>query len=154
MAADRIALQHTAQVLDAASKYAFHSKRAALALADVRLAAGAPAYGHGAAGLPQLLQVPDADLLYRAETEIDLAQVRACRSASTRVYCCTKSGCPCIAWQHGALTAGTCRRHRLPSCLPTCPPAGSASSTAAGGTAGGGRHPTLAGSGGCAASDG
>lgn len=76
MAADRIALQHTAQVLDSASKYAFHAKRAALAVADVRLAAGAPAYGHGGAGLPQLLQVPDADLLCRAEAEIDTAEVR------------------------------------------------------------------------------
>ncbi|KAL4439654.1 hypothetical protein ABPG75_002655 [Micractinium tetrahymenae] len=68
--AERLALQRAAEVLDCAAKYAFHSKHAALTVADLRLAGGASRHGDAAAPLPQLLRVPDAaDLLCRAETE-------------------------------------------------------------------------------------
>lgn len=75
MAAERLAVQHTAAVVDAAAKHAFHGKSVQLSLLDVRLAAGAPVHGHGGAVLPQLLRVLDTDLLCRAEAELNTTQV-------------------------------------------------------------------------------
>lgn len=74
--AERLALQRAAEVLDTAAKYAFHSKRAALAVADLRLAGGAPGHGDASSPLPELLHVSDAvDLLCRAETEVLTSEV-------------------------------------------------------------------------------
>lgn len=75
--AERLALQWSAEVLDCASKYAFHSKRAVLTVADVRLASGPLRHGGAAAQWSQLLRVQDAaDLLCAAEMESMVAEVR------------------------------------------------------------------------------
>ncbi len=75
--AERLALQWSAEVLDYASKYAFHSKRRATTVADLRLAGGLAGPGDAMAPWPQLLRVQDAaDLLCRAEIESIVAEVR------------------------------------------------------------------------------
>lgn len=63
--------QHASTLIDAASKLAFHSKRAHLVLADLP-----PAHGHGGAALPHLLAAPEAaDVLFRPERVLSTAEV-------------------------------------------------------------------------------
>lgn len=74
--ADTLAIQQTAHVIDRAGKLAFHSKRQHLTPMDVVAASGEQ--GYGGAALPQLLHVPDADLLYRFEADLSASEtVRA-----------------------------------------------------------------------------
>ena len=95
--ADTLALQHTAQLVDRAGRLAFHSKRQHLTPADVMAAAGEQ--GYGGASLPQLLQVADADLLFRYEAELDTAE--ACTPATppacgTRLRCLSPATQPTL----------------------------------------------------------
>ena len=72
--------QAAAHAADRGLKRAFHCKRAALAVGDLP-----KVYGHGGAGLPQLLNVPDAEgLLARAEGMVDTSQV-----SLQRLPCCS-----------------------------------------------------------------
>ena len=97
--ADTLAIQQTAHVIDRAGKLAFHSKRQHLTPMDVVAASGEQ--GYGGAALPQLLHVPDADLLYRFEADLSASEV------------CRRPGC-----SFGALVP-----LRAPLCLAAPPPA-------------------------------
>ncbi|PSC74770.1 transcription initiation factor TFIID subunit 6-like isoform X1 [Micractinium conductrix] len=70
--AERLALQRTAEMVDTAAKYAFHSKRSVLTVPDLHVAGGASGHGDAAAAMPQVLRVTDTvDLLCRAEAEVE-----------------------------------------------------------------------------------
>ena len=74
--AERLALQRTAEMVDTAAKYAFHSKRSVLTVPDLHVAGGASGHGDAAAAMPQVLRVTDTvDLLCRAEAEVEATNV-------------------------------------------------------------------------------
>ncbi|PRW20666.1 transcription initiation factor TFIID subunit 6-like isoform X1 [Chlorella sorokiniana] len=129
--------QNVAAVVGQGVAAAFHAKRTGLAIADLP-----KGYGHGGAGLPQLLSVPDAEgLLVRAEGMVDTWQApplpRSPMEASVQPHWLAIDGAqPATAENAPARRVAAARgitpvRHAAPSSTAHLPAARAAPTTAA-----------------------